>query len=168
MRNNSEEEKVNVNEVLAVPEIKLLKLVNGESIIAMIEFVEQDDPEAATLITLYNPFRLIFGEISALQRSAVMMEEWLPAQIVQEQMCQILYDDVLTIVNVNDKFARSYTASVLRKVQLDELARVAPTLGGNKVAEDMALAEEEAQEIDEEEMKEQIEEWAKKFRGSFN
>jgi hypothetical protein len=133
------------------PVIKFLKLKSSESIIAMVEI--DDESES---ITIYNPLKLIVaGEgyptaVSGSRKVPVMMEEWLPTQIVSEQMCIIFPDDVITMVDVSEEFAAGYTSAIMRKVQLEELARSRFASGEGSPLDDMDLINETLEGIDEE------------------
>lgn len=141
------------------PIVKLVKLVNGEMLVAMVEEKEEG------LLTLYNPFRLMFGEITMLQKSTLLMEEWLPGQVAAEQVCDILYDDVLTMVDVSPAFLKSYTKSVLRKIHLEAIAKENSNfLLPNSIDTSMEMTEEEAEELE----NEKIDEAIKKHKDSMN
>lgn len=155
---NHQEEVKQTERLVAV---KLIKLVNGESLVAMVENHKTDE----SVLILYNPYRLIFGELTSLQKTAVMMEEWLPAQIAQEQMCEILHDDVLTMVDVSDEFSRSYTKTVLKRVNLDEIVRRSEEFFGK---DPMKMSQAEAEEHETEDMVERIEDAIKKLRSRDN
>jgi hypothetical protein len=168
---NEESVPVEAPKTKTDPAVKLLKLRNGETLIATIEVVTSGDEEGC--ITLYNPFKIITPDFGMGQgsKAPVVMEEWLPYQVVMEQVCRIWDDDVLTIVDVGYQFRKGYEAAVLRKVSIDELTRRVKS--GQEsfmdpVTEDLVLAEQEAEEEKDDELKEKIEERLRKFRGEFN
>jgi hypothetical protein len=147
------------------PEVKLIKLKNGESLIAMIEW--DTDINDSDIITLYNPFKLVFGDITMNQRTPVLMEEWLPTQIVQEQVCTIYSEDVLTVIDVNEKFAKSYSRTVIKKVQMEEMIRKGNFLK-DRVAESLALADEESDESENDDLEAKLAEALNEFRRKYN
>jgi len=163
------DEQLNPVEVSELPKIKLIKLVNGESIVAMVELGKGDFESE---VTLYNPFKIVYGDLQGSPMKGVkvpfMIEEWLPSSIVQEQMCVILQDDILTMVDVNEGFLRSYTTSVLKKVGIEELIRKGELFEGDKTFNDMRETEEEEDERNAEEFGEQLAGKLSNFRKKFN
>jgi len=157
-------------ELKEIPQIKYLKLKNGECIVAMVEWGKGDESDQ---LTLYNPFKVVYGEIEidgvSVQglKMPCRIEEWMPSSIVVEQVCIIFQDDILTMVDVNEGFSKAYTKKVIQKAGLEELVRRGD-LFNDKTANDMKLSEDETEERTTEEFGEFLEERLKKFRSGYN
>jgi hypothetical protein len=148
-----------------LPEIKLLKLRNGESIIAMVEWSSK--PEDEGLITLYNPMKLVNPKYQTSDgETKVLMEEWLPKVVVSEQLCTIWEEDTIVISDVNENFKLNYQALILRRIAMDEIMRSGEL--NDKVAENMYRAENETSEEESEEFVKNMDEKLKKWRDRFN
>lgn len=154
-------------DIIIMPEVKLIKLRNGESLISLCEWGEDDDSQ---ILTLYNPFKLVFKEMElmGMPKTPVLMEEWLPHQIALEQTCQIFDEDILTMVDVNKRFSDGYQKAVLKKVQIDELVRRGNFPSGLGLSDDMLMSESESDELDDEEFAEKLAEKLKKLRDDYN
>lgn len=152
--------------------IKYLKLKTGDDLVAMVEF---GNGEQDGLIILYNPFKLFHGDFlgglggSGNSFKKVAMEEWLPYQIVQEQVCTIYAEDVLTITPVNKEFSVSYSKAIVKKVQLQELLRTGSLVQGNQsVPREEDMSEEELDEESQKEFEELLDKKLLKLRRGYN
>jgi hypothetical protein len=157
-----------ITEELEKPVIKYIKLKNGESIVAMVEFGKDED---SGQVKLYSPFRVIIIDLieaAKNERPPFIIEEWLPSTIVSEQCCVIVLDDVITMVDINDRFTGTYTRSVIKKNQIEELLRTREIFGRDKTRNDMELMEEESGENSDEELTDKIDELLKNFPKRYN
>lgn len=76
------------------PEVKFLRLSNGEDIISEIIEIEEDETQ---YITLVNPMKVIYLPGTNPGSLTVSMMQWVFPRICTVQNFNINYDDILTI-----------------------------------------------------------------------
>jgi hypothetical protein len=140
-------------------EVMLVKLRTGENLIAMVEF--KDDEEGS--VVLYNPMRLLSTKfpVAGTTKTSILMSEWLPREVVSEQMATVFEDEIVTVVPVNYEFRNMYEAMIMRKVSLDEIAR--KNAETDPLRTISGILEEDEEEL--EESLEESQEALKKFKG---
>lgn len=145
-----------------LPEVKYIKLKNGDSIVTMLEYDKEFDISGAMI--LYNPMKIVSTKgVNESGGIRVLMEKWLPSVIVQEQMCTIFEEDTISIVPVNVEFQQLYTTTVLRTIAIEEMIKNST----DKVAEDVYKANYE-DEPSEEETNKFLQNAVKKHRDKLN
>lgn len=141
-----------------VPTIKFLKLKNGDNIVALVEISNHEDDG---LVTIYNPMKLLSTKFPNRDntKTSILMAEWLPSEIVAEQMATVYDDDIIAMVDVNEEFRLMYQTCVMRRISLDEI--ISREEDENVL---ISLYEDDLEEESEEEVAEKL----KKFKQGLN
>jgi hypothetical protein len=145
-------------------EVKMVKLKTNETLIALVEFSKEEGAEDDDYVTLHNPCRVIFDAFTNPGRTSIILSEWLPSQIVSEQVCYIYLSDIITMVDVNERFRKTYELTVVKKIQLEELIRNGELMSRSPES----MSEEEEQEEQDDEFGKLLAEKLKKFRDGYN
>lgn len=87
--------------------IKILRLLTGEDIIAQCLM----DDETSTIL-LSNPMKVYVHRDAEEGHTMLVMMPWLPLEIVEEDLAEINYVDVITMVNPKDSFVEYYFNTV--------------------------------------------------------
>lgn len=84
--------------------IKLIRLVSGEDIICQVEKLDNEDYKVV------EPMSVMIKDTG--RQTGLIMQHWLPVQIIETNEAVVKLRDVLTIVNVDESFAEYYLNTV--------------------------------------------------------
>jgi ribosomal protein L29 len=85
--------------------VKVIRLTTGEDVVGTCIFDYTPDEENVLLI---NPMLVMFNRLKSRGNSVLLMAPWLPAEILEENMVLITYDNILTIMNPKQDFIEYY------------------------------------------------------------
>jgi hypothetical protein len=85
--------------------VKVIRLTTGEDVVGTCIFDYTDD-EGNVLIM--NPMLVMFNRLKSRGNSVLLMAPWLPAEIIEENMVLITYENILTIMNPKQEFVEYY------------------------------------------------------------
>jgi len=85
--------------------VKVIRLTTGEDVIGTCVFDYTPD-EGNVLIM--NPMLVMLNRMKSRGNSVVLMAPWLPAEIIDENMVLITYENILTIMNPKADFIEYY------------------------------------------------------------
>lgn len=108
------EENINPEEDLddgLEPTIKIIRLTTGEDIISFCIFNDKS-------IVLFHPMTVFFKRTS--KGSALMMTPWLPFELIDANITEISYADVLTVMNAKDEISIYYQKTLKNESKLFE------------------------------------------------
>ena len=95
--------------------IKILRLKDGEDIIASYHLEEKTN-----IVVLNNPMILFFKRIG-MGKSVVIMNPWLPLELVEENTARILINEIMTIFEPKKSLVDYYINSVKESNELVEM-----------------------------------------------
>jgi hypothetical protein len=84
--------------------IKIVRLKNGEDIIGMLHDADNGDYEITEPMSV--------SVVQKGHQSGLVMQHWLPVQLIKKNEIKINPRDVLTMFEPNDEFAEYYTNTV--------------------------------------------------------
>ena len=133
--------------------IKILRLKDGEDIIASYHLDEKTN-----IVVLNNPMSLFFKRVS-MGRSIVVMNPWLPIELVEENTARILINEIMTVFEPKKSLIEYYLISVKESNELIEM-------NSKMIDESLRNAsyEEDEDGEDEEYMEEELEEVLKESK----
>lgn len=136
--------------------IKILRLKDGEDIIASYHLDEKTN-----IVVLSNPMVLFFKRLG-MGKSVVIMNPWLPLELVQENSAKILINEIMTVFEPKKSLIEYYLTSVKESSELIEM-------NSNMIDESLRNAfeeEEDDEEFDDEDKltEEEIEEAVKQSK----
>jgi hypothetical protein len=85
--------------------VKVIRLTTGEDVVGTCVFDYTPD-EGNVLIQ--NPMLVMFNRLKSRGNSVLLMAPWLPAEILEENMVLITYENILTIMNPKPEFIEYY------------------------------------------------------------
>lgn len=95
--------------------IKILRLKDGEDIIASYHLDEKTN-----IVVLNNPMSLFFKRVS-MGRSVVVMNPWLPLELVEENTARILINEIMTVFEPKKSLIEYYLISVKESNELIQM-----------------------------------------------
>jgi hypothetical protein len=88
-------------------DIKIIRLNTGEDVIAQCLM----DDETSTVL-LGNPMKVYIRRMEDLGQTMLVMMPWLPLEIVEEDLAEVNYADIITMVNPKSSFIDYYFNTV--------------------------------------------------------
>ncbi len=88
---------------------KLIRLNTGEDIIG---HCMMDDVHEFVLVA--NPMKVIIRRLPDTDQTVLMMLPWLPLELIDEDIAEINYADIITMVKPKDSFVEYYNETVIK------------------------------------------------------
>lgn len=95
--------------------IKILRLKDGEDIITSYHVDEKTN-----VIVMYNPMTIFFKRVG-LGKSVVMMNPWLPLELVETNIAKIFATEIMTVIEPKKSLIEYYLQSVKDTKEILEL-----------------------------------------------
>ena len=124
--------------------IKILRLKDGEDIITAYHIDEKSN-----VVVMDNPM-IIFFKRMGMGKSIVMMNPWLPLEIVEQNIAKIYANEIMTIIEPKQSLVQYYLQSVKESKEMVEM--------NSKMIDEALLNMADEEESDEEEMLQAVKE----------
>jgi hypothetical protein len=124
--------------------IKILRLKDGEDIITAYRIDEKSN-----VVVMDNPMTIFFKRMG-MGKSIVMMNPWLPLEIVEQNIAKIYADEIMTIIEPKQSLVQYYLQSVKESKEMVEM--------NSKMIDEALLNMADDKESDEEEMLQAVKE----------
>ena len=124
--------------------IKILRLKDGEDIITAYRIDEKSN-----VVVMDNPMTIFFKRMG-MGKSIVMMNPWLPLEIVEQNIAKIHADEIMTIIEPKQSLVQYYLQSVKESKEMVEM--------NSKMIDEALLNMADEEESDEEEMLQAVKE----------
>ena len=124
--------------------IKILRLKDGEDIITAYRIDEKSN-----VVVMDNPMTIFFKRMG-MGKSIVMMNPWLPLEIVEQNIAKIYADEIMTIIEPKQSLVQYYLQSVKESKEMVEM--------NSKMIDEALLNMADEEESDEEEMLQAVKE----------
>jgi hypothetical protein len=95
--------------------IKILRLKDGEDIITSYHIDEKSN-----VVVMNNPMSIFFKRM-AMGKSIVMMNPWLPLEIVEQNIAKIYATEIMTVIEPKKSLIEYYLQSVKESKELVEM-----------------------------------------------
>jgi hypothetical protein len=124
--------------------IKILRLKDGEDIITAYHIDEKSN-----VVVMDNPMTIFFKRMG-MGKSIVMMNPWLPLEIVEQNIAKIYANEIMTIIEPKQSLVQYYLQSVKESKEMVEM--------NSKMIDEALLNMADEEESDEEEMLQAVKE----------
>ena len=124
--------------------IKILRLKDGEDIITAYRIDEKSN-----VVVMDNPMTIFFKRMG-MGKSIVMMNPWLPLEIVEQNIAKIYANEIMTIIEPKQSLVQYYLQSVKESKEMVEM--------NSKMIDEALLNMADDKESDEEEMLQAVKE----------
>ena len=124
--------------------IKILRLKDGEDIITAYHIDEKSN-----VVVMDNPMTIFFKRMG-MGKSIVMMNPWLPLEIVEQNIAKIYANEIMTIIEPKQSLVQYYLQSVKESKEMVEM--------NSKMIDEALLNMADDKESDEEEMLQAVKE----------
>jgi len=124
--------------------IKILRLKDGEDIITAYHIDEKSN-----VVVMDNPMTIFFKRMG-MGKSIVMMNPWLPLEIVEQNIAKIYANEIMTIIEPKQSLVQYYLQSVKESKEMVEM--------NSKMIDEALLNMSDEEESDEEEMLQAVKE----------
>jgi len=124
--------------------IKILRLKDGEDIITAYRIDEKSN-----VVVMDNPMTIFFKRMG-MGKSIVMMNPWLPLEIVEQNIAKIYANEIMTIIEPKQSLVQYYLQSVKESKEMVEM--------NSKMIDEALLNMADEEESDEEEMLQAVKE----------
>ena len=124
--------------------IKILRLKDGEDIITAYHIDEKSN-----VVVMDNPMTIFFKRMG-MGKSIVMMNPWLPLEIVEQNIAKIYANEIMTIIEPKQSLVQYYLQSVKESKEMVEM--------NSKMIDEALLNMADEEESGEEEMLQAVKE----------
>lgn len=99
--------KQNIEETL-----KIFRLTNGDDVVSVCKIYHDDN-----YVELINPMLVAILPHASHKKQSLVMTNWLPSSLIDENACTISMNDILLTMDPNPVFAEYYSGIIMEQMQ---------------------------------------------------